>query len=142
MGVRVSDATQSEQMLRETELSQSYSSSAVSGLAVPKVVVYLHPCTSSAKPEFLEVLMKASKKQKNNGSARARNAPWKEHSTNSTAMQAVKKDKKTGFLRSTSLARIRAARAETIKEGKKAYKEGRKLPDSYFDEKTEVQEGW
>ena len=69
-------------------------------------------------------------------------APWKEHSTNSTAMQAVKKDKKTGLPEKyLAGSENRAARAETIKEGKKAYKEGRKLPDSYFDERQKYKKG-
>ena len=69
-------------------------------------------------------------------------APWKEHSTNTTAMQAVKKDKKTGLPEKyLAGSENRAARAETIKEGKKAYKEGRKLPDSYFDERQKYKKG-
>jgi hypothetical protein len=61
---------------------------------------------------------------------------WREPSTNSTAMQPVKKDKKTGLPKKyLDGSPNPAARAETIKEGKKAYEEGRKLPDSYFDER-------
>ena len=49
-------------------------------------------------------------------------------------MRAVKKDKKTGLPEKyLSGSENRAARAETIEEGKKAYKEGKRLPDSYFD---------
>jgi len=57
-------------------------------------------------------------------------------------MQAVKKDKKTG-LPEKYLAGSpnRAARAETIKEGQEAYKEGKRLPDSYFDERQKYKEG-
>ena len=57
-------------------------------------------------------------------------------------MQAVKKDKKTG-LPEKDLAGSpnRAARAETIKEGQEAYKEGKRLPDSYFDERQKYKEG-
>ena len=57
-------------------------------------------------------------------------------------MQAVKKDKKTGLPEKyLAGSENRAARAETIKEGKKAYKEGRKLPDSYFDERQKYKKG-
>ena len=57
-------------------------------------------------------------------------------------MQAVKKDKKTGLPEKyLAGSENRAARAETIKEGKKAYEEGRKLPDSYFDERQKYKKG-
>jgi len=67
---------------------------------------------------------------------------WREPSTNSTAMQAVKKDKKTG-LPEKYLAGSpnRDARASSIKEGQEAYKQGKRLPDSYFDERQKFGEG-
>ncbi len=67
---------------------------------------------------------------------------WREPSTNSTAMQAVKKDKKTGLPEKYLAGSTnRAARAETIKEGQEAYKEGKRLPDSYFDERQKYDDG-
>ena len=57
-------------------------------------------------------------------------------------MRAVKKDKKTGLPEKyLSGSENRAARAETIEEGKKAYKEGKRLPDSYFDKRQEFKKG-
>ena len=57
-------------------------------------------------------------------------------------MRAVKKDKKTGLPEKyLSGSENRAARAETIEEGKKAYKEGKRLPDSYFDKRKEFMKG-
>ena len=57
-------------------------------------------------------------------------------------MRAVKKDKKTGLPdKYLSGSENRAARAETIEEGKKAYKEGKRLPDSYFDKRQEFKKG-
>ena len=57
-------------------------------------------------------------------------------------MRAVKKDKKTGLPEKyLSGSENRAARAETIEEGKKAYKEGKRLPDSYFDKRQEFGKG-
>ena len=57
-------------------------------------------------------------------------------------MRAVKKDKKTGLPEKyLSGSENRAARAESIEEGKKAYKEGKKLPDSYFDERQKYKKG-
>ena len=57
-------------------------------------------------------------------------------------MRAVKKDKKTGLPEKyLSGSENRAARAETIEEGKKAYKEGKRLPDSYFYKRQEFKKG-
>jgi hypothetical protein len=57
-------------------------------------------------------------------------------------MQAVKKDKKTGLPEKyLAGSENRAARAETIKEGQEAYKEGKRLPDSYFDERQKYNVG-
>lgn len=57
-------------------------------------------------------------------------------------MRAVKKDEKTGLPEKyLSGSKNRAARAESIEEGKKAYKEGKKLPDSYFKERQEYGAG-
>jgi len=57
-------------------------------------------------------------------------------------MQAVKKDKKTGLPEKYLAGSTnRAARASSIKEGQEAYKEGKRLPDSYFDERQKYKEG-
>ena len=57
-------------------------------------------------------------------------------------MRAVKRDKKTGLPEKyLSGSENRAARADSIKKGQEAYKEGKRLPDSYFDERTKYKKG-
>tara|TARA_Y100001937_G_scaffold33427_1_gene47692 strand:+ start:1373 stop:1795 length:423 start_codon:yes stop_codon:yes gene_type:complete len=57
-------------------------------------------------------------------------------------MRAVKRDEKTGLPEKyLSGSKNREARAKSIKEGQKAYKEGRRLPDSYFKERQEFKKG-
>ena len=68
--------------------------------------------------------------------------PWREPSTNTTAMQAVKKDKKTGLPEKyLAGSENRDARAASIKKGKEAYEKGERLPDSYFKERQKYEKG-